>query len=81
MSATTIKLEGKLLKMIEMNKDTGQSVSAFVRETLERAIRERQRARAADVYNQLVAEDPEEAKWLAEWEGADLASDPVEANH
>lgn len=75
MKATTVKIEGDLLEMLEKIQEPGQSVSAFVREAVRRRIREVQRAQAAEVYNQLLSADPDEATWLEEWEQSDLAAD------
>ena len=77
MRATTIKLQGELLEEIEAVKPPEQSVSAYVRSVLRKGI-ERERARkAAYRYRDFLKEHQEEAKWLAEWARADLAT-PVE---
>lgn len=76
MKATTIKVEGELLEALERSKPPKQSVSAFVRTLLERALRQEQLAVAADRYAEFVRETPEENDWLEKWERADLATPP-----
>jgi predicted CopG family antitoxin len=76
MKATTIKLEGDLLKQLETVKPESMSVSAFVREVLERDIRQRRMASAASEYRNFIESNPEEKRWLREWEKADLIAPP-----
>lgn len=76
MSATTIKVEGNLLKDIKKCLATSQSVTAFVRETLEKEVRQRQMIAGAEAYNKFLQENPEEQEWLEDWEEADLLNPP-----
>jgi hypothetical protein len=76
MKATTIKLEGDLLEQLETVKPESMSVSAFVREVLERDIRQRKIASAASEYRNFIESNPEEERWLREWEKADLIAPP-----
>lgn len=77
MKATTIKVEGALLESLERAKPEKQSLSAYVRTLLERALRQEQLAAAADRYAEFVRESPEEAEWLGTWERSDLATPPT----
>lgn len=77
MKATTVKIEGQLLEEIRQVKPEGQSVSAYVRLVLRKDIERERARRAAHRYVEFLGEHPEEADWLAEWAGADLAS-PVD---
>lgn len=77
MSATTIKVEGNLLKDIKKCLATSQSVTAFVRETLEKEVRQRQMIAGAEAYNKFLQENPEEQEWLEGWEEADLLNLPT----
>lgn len=77
MSATTIKVEGNLLKDIKKCLAVSQSVTAFVRETLEKEVRQRQMIAGAEAYNKFLQENPEEQEWLEDWEEADLLNPPT----
>jgi hypothetical protein len=79
MSATTIKLEGKLLAQLQQIKPRTQSVSAFVRTLIEDAVRRSTLAEAARQYQQFLASTPTEREWLDEWTAADLLSPPKDA--
>lgn len=74
MKATTIKLEGELLRELELIKPKSVSVSAFVREALWRDVQRRRLADAAVEYEAFLESNSQEQGWLQEWEGADLAS-------
>lgn len=76
MKATTIKIEGELLRELEKSKPEYLSLSAYVREVLTKDLRRRQLAEAAASYEVFMAANPEEKSWLREWDGADLASPP-----
>ena len=77
MSATTVKLESGLLREIARVKPAQQSLSAFVREVIERDIRRRKLKEAAHAYQALLAENEREHKDLEAWESADLAAPPT----
>jgi len=77
MKATTIKVEGELLESLERSKPPKQSLSAYVRTLLERALRQEQLAAAAERYVEFVRESPDEAEWLGTWERADLTTAPT----
>ncbi len=76
MKATTIKIEGELLRELEQAKSPRTSVSAHVREILWRDLRRRKLAEAAVAYEEFVASNAEEQSWLREWDEADLATPP-----
>ena len=63
MAATTIKLEGPILKEIAAVKPRGQTLTAFVRESLEREIRQRKLYEAAHSYRALMEQSSEDADW------------------
>jgi hypothetical protein len=75
--ATSIKLAGALLESLERSKPPTQSLSAYVRTLLERALRQEVLAAASDRYADFVRASPDEAAWLATWERADLANPPI----
>jgi hypothetical protein len=77
MRATTIKVEGDLLKEIERAKPPRQSISAYVRSILEREMRRLKLAEAGERYAQFVHDAPDEGAWLEEWDRADLAAAPA----
>ncbi|MBM4362624.1 MAG: hypothetical protein FJ104_08075 [Deltaproteobacteria bacterium] len=79
MSATTVKLEAALLKEIRSVKPASQSLSAYVREAVERDVMRRKMRDAAERYRALLEEHSEEAADLATWEAAPLATPPREA--
>ena len=76
MKATTIKIEGNLLKEIEEVCPPSRSVTAFVRDVLHRDLRRRRMAEATTQYKDFLASHPEEGGWLTEWEQADLIRPP-----
>jgi len=76
MKATTIKIEGELLRELERVKPARSSVSAFVREVLRRDLQRRRLVEAAAEYEVFVASNAEERTWLREWDEADLAVSP-----
>jgi hypothetical protein len=76
MRATTIKVEGDLLRELERTKPPSQTLSAYVRSLLEREMRRQKVAQAADRYADFLRETPDERTWLEEWANADLARPP-----
>ncbi len=77
MKATTIKVEGELLRELERSKPASQSLSAYVRSVLEREVLRQKMAAAAERYTEFVRETPDEKAWLEEWTRADLAHRPL----
>lgn len=76
MSATTIKIEDPLLKNIMHVLPKDQSLSAFVREVLERELRRQKMTEAAETYSQFLKSHPEERAWIEEWDHSDLETPP-----
>ena len=76
MKATTIKVEGDLLKELEATKPASQTLTGYVRSLLERELRRQKMAAAADRYAAFLRETPEERVWLDEWVKADLVKPP-----
>lgn len=79
MPATTVKLDADLLREIARIKPPQQTLSAFVRETLQADIRRRKLRTAAETYQRLLSENNEERAALEEWEMAPLARAPKRA--
>jgi hypothetical protein len=76
MKATTVKVEGELLQELERRKPPALSLSAFVKSILRSDLLRRQLTEASVRYAEFLAANPTERAWLAEWDGADLASRP-----
>lgn len=72
MSATTVKLEGAILGEISRIKPPGLTLTAYVRETLERDIRQRRLHEAALRYRELLERDETARTEAEEWENAPL---------
>jgi hypothetical protein len=71
-----VKVEGELLKELERAKPAHETLSGYVRSILEREMRRRKLAEAAEQYVQLLRDAPDERSWLDEWDAADLARPP-----
>ena len=76
MSATTVKLEAELLKEIRSVKGTAQSLSAFVREAVQRDLLRRRLRLAAEQYQAFLDGDEAERAETDAWERAPLGSPP-----
>jgi len=76
MRATTIKVEGDLLKELERTKPRALSLSAYVRAVLRQEVLRRKMAAAAERYVEFVRDSPAERAWLDDWDSADLATAP-----
>lgn len=76
MKATTIKLDGLLLKNIESTRDRTESVTAFVKSVVEAELRRRKLRKAAEKYQRFLEAHPAEQQAQKEWDDADLASPP-----
>jgi Arc/MetJ-type ribon-helix-helix transcriptional regulator len=76
MPATTVKLDANLLREIARVKSPKQTLSAFVRESLEADIRRRKLRAAAETYQRLLVENEAERADFEEWESAPLARAP-----
>jgi predicted CopG family antitoxin len=75
MSATTIKLEADLVRKVVALKAQNESVSAFVRELIEREHRARANRDAALAYRQFLNNQPEERAAMEAWESAPLVAE------
>ena len=72
MKATTIKLEGELLKNLTSFCPADVSISAFVRNLLSTAVKKQKMLEAAKKYQAFLEEHPEEKTALELWQEADL---------
>jgi hypothetical protein len=72
MAATTVKLEEPLLKEIRALKPREQTLSAYVREALERDVRRQKLAIAAREYAAFLAANPGERDDMQRWAEAPL---------
>jgi len=75
MSATTIKLEGPILKELKDFKRANQSLSSLIRELLQSELRRRKMARAAQDYMSFMKENTAESMEMDAWSMALLDSD------
>lgn len=75
MPATTIKLESDLVKKVTALKPKDESISAFVRELIEKEHRARAHREAATTYQQFLHENPEERAAMEVWESAPLVDE------
>ena len=75
MPATTIKLEADLVKKVTALKPKGESISAFVRELIEKEHRARSHREAAEAYQQFLYKNPEERAAMEVWESAPLVNE------
>ena len=76
MKATTIKVEGELLKELQKCKPSSQSLSGYVRSLLQQEIMRRKMSAAAERYAGFLRDHDDERAWLEEWDTADLARPP-----
>jgi len=76
MKATTIKLDGDLLRDLEANKPRDQSLTAYVRSILRKNLDRIEVREAAVAYRAFVESDKSEKAWLNEWDRADLNTPP-----
>ncbi len=79
MSATTIKLEGPILKELKKFKRSDQSLSSLIRELLQSELRRRRMARAGQDYVSLMKSNSAESMDMDAWSSAPLDSDPKPA--
>jgi len=70
MPATTIKLEADLVRKVTALKPKDESISAFVRELIEREHRARANRVSAVIYQQFLEDNPDERAALEVWESA-----------
>ncbi len=77
MRATTIKLEKQLLEELYRLMPENKSLSAFVKEILNREIIRSKLAESAIKYREFLSENKDEAEVELLWESADLTSNPT----
>jgi predicted CopG family antitoxin len=77
MPATTITIDGPMLKELKGLREGDQTLSALVRELLGAEIQRRKMAQAALKYTAFLSENPEEGLDLDAWSSAPLDSDPT----
>jgi hypothetical protein len=73
MTATTIKLEGDIFKEVKQLVREKQSITSFVRQSIQAELKRIRMREAAVQYQQFLQKNPEEAHDMALWEAADLA--------
>lgn len=76
MQATTIKIENPLLDNIRRILPKSTSLTAFVKDLLEKEIKRAKMLKAADDYMLFLQNHPKEKDELGEWENSDLQSSP-----
>jgi hypothetical protein len=77
MKATTIKLDGAILKELTAFKRPDQNLTALVRELLKAQIHRSKMARAAEEYTAFLGENTEESMELDAWASAPLDREPA----
>lgn len=75
MSATTVKLEGRVLSELRRIKPANQTLTALVRDLLEAELRRQRMARAAADYAAFLSEHPDEAQEVDAWASTSLERD------
>lgn len=73
---TTIKLDSAVVREVAEILPERQTLTAFVREAVQRDVRRRKMRAAADAYREILANDPVEAAAMTAWERAPLATEP-----
>ena len=76
MKATTIKLEGTVLRELEELKQPDQNLTSLVRDLLKAQIHRRKMLRAAEDYASFLNENGGESLELDVWEAAPLDKEP-----
>lgn len=72
MQATTIKLDGSLVKRLSRLKQPGETLTGLVRSILDAEIRRQQLRAAAEAYVRFLAAHPDEATAMDAWARAPL---------
>lgn len=78
-SDTTVKLEAPVVREVHALLEGKQTLTAFVREAVERDVRRRKMRQAALLYREAFPPGSPEVGELDDWESAPLASDPQHA--
>lgn len=74
---TTIKLDSSVVREIAGILPERQTLTAFVREAVQRDVRRRKMRAAALLYRETLEGDAAEAAEMEEWEAAPLATEPA----
>ena len=74
---TTIKLDSAVVREVAEILPERQTLTAFVREAVQRDVRRRKMRAAALLYRETLAGDSAEAAAMDEWEAAPLATEPA----
>ena len=80
MIATTIKIENPLLGQMREVMPRDKSVSAFVREIIEKEIRRRKMIDSAEQYTAFLQTHTGERSEMEDWEKSDLESIPKKSS-
>ena len=75
-SDTTVKLEAPVVREVHALLEGKQTLTAFVREAVERDVRRRKMRQAALLYRETFPPGSPEAGELDDWESAPLATEP-----
>lgn len=75
MPSTTIRLDDKILAKVRDIKPVSTSVSAYVRELIERDYLASKMAEAARAYREFLKNDSQERQAMEEWESAPLVNE------
>lgn len=67
MEATTIKLDGPILKELKEIRSAEQSLTSLVRDLLQSEIHRRKMASAAEAYTAFLKQNPEEREEMESW--------------
>lgn len=73
MRATTVKVDGDLLRELQRTKPAGTTLTAYVRDILQREMERQKLEAAAARYTEFLRDAPDERDWLASWTDADLS--------
>lgn len=77
MRATTVKVDGDLLRELERNKPSGETLTGYVRAILQREMQRVRMEAAAVRYSEFLRDAPDERAWLGAWDDADLSRPPT----
>ena len=75
MKATTVKLDGAILRELKEFKEPDQNLTSLVRDLLKAQIHRRKMARAAEEYIAFMSENPAELQELDTWATTPLDND------
>lgn len=76
MQATTIKLDGNLVRRLKTVKPPGETLTGFVRSVLDAEVRRKRLRAASEAYARLLRTHPDEAEAVDIWATAPLQRAP-----